>query len=136
MEIQTLTPERGLSRWAPILPPVSPPTGRYVLVHVLLLLVVLYLENINGWLTLGANGSGAAHFPHFTGKPMPDIRHKSLSLQKTCPVTFDISCFLWRVTPPLEFAETCLTTDCHVRDNVILNDCEQSQIFVSSFSAL
>src|SRR5262245_42976257 len=30
MEIQTLTPERGLSRWAPILPPVSPPTGRYV----------------------------------------------------------------------------------------------------------
>jgi len=28
--MQTLTPESGLSRWAPIFPPVSPPTGRYV----------------------------------------------------------------------------------------------------------
>jgi hypothetical protein len=31
IEIQTLTTESGLSRWTPILPPVSPPTGRYVL---------------------------------------------------------------------------------------------------------
>jgi hypothetical protein len=67
---------------------------------------------------------------------MADIRHNPLSLQQAFPMTLDRSCVLWRVALPSGLAETCLTTDCHGRDNVILNDCEQSRMFVSSFSAL